>query len=69
MYQMRENADDVMRIRSRSGYRQIHLSLPSWLMERIYEQAEAVGQTPTAEIKRALVDAFGKKEDGDNGQG
>lgn len=45
-----------------SDHTQIHLRLPSWLMERIAFQAEAVGQTSSAEIRRALVGAFGKDE-------
>ena len=44
-----------------SGYSQVHLRLPSWLMERITSRAEAIGQTPSAEIRRALVESFGER--------
>ena len=50
-----------MKQHNKSGYKQVHLNLPSWLMERITSHAVTVGQTPSAEIRRALVESFGEK--------
>lgn len=45
-----------------SGYRSIHVRLPDWLLDKITAHARMVGQTPSVEIRRALVEAFTKKE-------
>jgi hypothetical protein len=41
----------------------VHLRVPSWLDERIKARAEAVGETPSVEMRRALIESFGKKND------
>jgi hypothetical protein len=41
-----------------TGYKSIHVRLPDWLLDRITAHAKAVGQLPSVEIRRALVEAF-----------
>ena len=43
------------------GQAMFHLRLPTWLICRIKSRAEEVGQTPSAEIRRVLVQAYGDK--------
>lgn len=56
------NLSDTMAQKKDSGYRSIHVRLPDWLLDKIAIHAEAVGQTPSVEIRRALVEAFTKRE-------
>ena len=56
------HSSDTMAEKKDSGYRSIHVRLPDWLLDRITAHAEAVGQTPSVEIRRALVEAFTKGE-------
>lgn len=50
-----------MTTNKQTGYRSIHVRLPNWLMDNITDRSKAVGQTPSVEIRRALVEAFTKK--------
>jgi len=56
------HSSDTMAEKKDSGYRSIHVRLPDWLLDRITAHAEAVGQTPSVEIRRALVEAFTEKK-------
>lgn len=52
------HSGDNMTDKSATEYRSVHVRLPSWLIERINSHAEAVGQVPSVEMRRALVEAF-----------